>query len=259
MYELTRTAKLPISAIRGSGRQREILSDQYFKDFCRRISVKLNSDSISTDEIKNAFIQTIPHKIGIQFRNIGKKYWDSNYAYEGTTTSMIRGKNKKVSGYVVMLPLDDSNKCLKLENLNILLHEMKHIYNYITNPKMLNAGLYTPQKLIDFYDEKIYPRNEIKLEKLAERTTNAIKRRPYYTQVDFLQYCRYELKNEISAFNAEKYYNELQKEHPETIKRKRFFNDIEFFQMREKLSIIKNLLKKELSKLREENKSLYSK
>lgn len=259
MYDLSKTSKLPLSVIRGNSRKRLQLSEKMFNDFCRRISDGIHGETISVDVIKDTFIKTVPNKIGIQFRNIGKKYLDSDFEYEGTTTNMIRGKNRKVSGYVVMLPLDDSNKGLHLTKLNILLHEMKHIYNYITNPKILNAGIYTPENLVKFYDEKIYPRDEIKLEKLAERTTNAIKRRPYYTQVNFLQYCRYELKNEISAFNAEKYYNTLQKEHPELIKRKKFFNDIEFFQMKEKLAIIENLLKKELTKLRDENKSAYSK
>lgn len=259
MYDLSKTAKLPLSVIRGNSKKRLQISDKMFNDFCRRISEGIHSETISVEDIKDTFTKTVPNKIGIQFRNIGKNFDKPDYNYDGMVSYMIRGKNRKVSGYVVMLPLDNSNKLLKLENLNILLHEMKHVYDYITNPKTLNIGFYIPAKLQHFYDEKIYPRDEIKLSKLALRTENAIKRRPFYTRINFLQYCRYELLGEINAFNAEKSYDIIKKEHPETIKKKKIFNDIEFFQVKEKLGIIENLLKKELTKLREENKTAYLK
>lgn len=257
-YDITKTAKLPLSTVKGSVKQRAAMAENLFFDFCKNISLNIgNKDRLSTAVVKDCFQNTLPSKVCIQFSDIGKSFYDGDCRYDGFTGYMVRGKNRKVVGYNVFLPLDESKKNIELKNLDILFHEIQHVYDYITNPKTFSRGFYVPKRLQNFYNDKIYPREAVKLDKLETRIQNQIKRIPFYKRIDFLQDCRNALQSEINAYNAEEIYSVFSLMHPEHMPVKNVFGAVEYFQFREKLAICKKLLKKELCALREENKKLF--
>ena len=257
-YDITKTAKLPLSTVKGSVKQRAAMAENLFFDFCKNISLNIgNKDRLSTAVVKDCFQNTLPSKVCIQFSDIGKSFYDGDCRYDGFTGYMVRGKNRKVVGYNVFLPLDESKKNIELKNLDILFHEIQHVYDYITNPKTFSRGFYVPKRLQNFYNEKIYPKDAVKLDKLETRIQNQIKRIPYYKRIDFLQEVRNALQSEINAYNAEEIYSVFSLMHPEHMPVKNVFGAVEYFQFREKLAICKKLLKKELCALREENKKLF--
>lgn len=257
LYELSKTARLPLQYVKGSPSQRAQLSDKLFNDFCDNISFAIKSDTLSINEIKDCFSQTLPSKIGFQISDIGKIFYNENFGVDGFTGYMIRGKNRKISGFNIFLPLDKEKKNFHIGHLDILFHEMKHVYDYLTNPKTLGRGFYVPHKLQDFYDDKIYPRDAVSLDKLGVRINNKIKRLPYYKRLDFLQDCRASLESEINAFSAEKVYDRFARQYPKKMLKNKVYDDIDYFNFREKLAIVEGLLRNELLKLRNENKELF--
>ena len=252
-YDITKTAKLPLSTVKGSVKQRAAMAENLFFDFCKNISLNIgNKDRLSTAVVKDCFQNTLPSKVCIQFSDIGKKFYDGDCRYDGFTGYMVRGKNRKVVGYNVFLPLDESKKNIELKNLDILFHEIQHVYDYITNPKTFSRGFY-----VNFYNEKIYPKDAVKLDKLETRIQNQIKRIPYYKRIDFLQEVRNALQSEINAYKAEEIYSVFSLMHPQHMPEKNVFGAVEYFKFQEKLAICQKVLKRELRALREENKQLF--
>lgn len=257
-YDITKTAKLPLSVIKGTVKQRDAMAENFFFDFCRNISLNIgNKDRLSISVIKDCFQNTLPSKICMQFSSIGKNFNNKEALYDGFTGYMVRGKNRKVVGYNIFLPLDKSKKSLELKHLDILFHEIRHVYDFITNPKTLVRAFFVPKKLQYFYDDKIYPKGAIKLDKLEQRLFNQIKRFPYYKRIDFLQGVRSSLQSEINAFNAEQIYAVFSSLYPQNIPIKNVFGGAKYFEFSEKVAICQNLLKKELIALRNENKQLF--
>lgn len=257
-YEVTKTVKLPLNVVKGSVKQRAAMAENLFFDFCKNISLNIgNKDRLSTAVVKDCFQNTLPSKVCIQFSDIGKSFYDGDCRYDGFTGYMVRGKNRKVVGYNVFLPLDESKKNIELKNLDILFHEIQHVYDYITNPKTFSRGFYVPKRLQNFYNEKIYPKDAVKLDKLETRIQNQIKRIPYYKRIDFLQEVRNALQSEINAYKAEEIYSVFSLMHPQHMPEKNVFGAVEYFKFQEKLAICQKVLKRELRALREENKQLF--
>lgn len=258
MYDLSKTSRLPLQYAKGTVKQRSQLAEKLFKEFCTNIESEIKDGAISVSGIKDSFNKTVPSKIGIQISDIGKSFYEETGEYEGLTGFMIRGKNRKVSGFNIFIPLNKDKTNFHISNLDILLHEIRHVYDFITQPKTLSRGFFVPKKLQHFYDEKIYP-CYINTNKLETRIYNKLKRLPYYKKIDFLQDCRGALKSEINACDAEKVYLNFSKKYPDKMPDDKIFNNGEFFEFREKLEIVNKLLRNELIKLRKENKELYGK
>ncbi len=257
-YDLTKTAKLPLRVIKGTAKQRDAMSEKLFFDFCKNISLHIgNNDRLSVSVIKDCFQNTLPTKIGLQISGVGKIFNEKSCIYDGYTGYMVRGKNRKVVGYNVFCPLDESKKNLELKYLDVLFHEIRHVYDFITNPKSLVRGFFVPKRLQNFYDEKIYPKDAIKLDKLEQRISNQIKRFPYYKRIDFLQEVRSSLQSEINAYNCELVYPIFATMHPQHMPMKNIGDGVEYYNFQEKLTICEKLLKKELLAVRAENKQLF--
>lgn len=72
MYDISETARLPFSYVKGSPAQRTQLSEKLFNDFYDNISRSIKSETLSISEIQECFKRTLPSKIGFQISNIGK-------------------------------------------------------------------------------------------------------------------------------------------------------------------------------------------
>lgn len=253
MYDVSKMAKLKYSIIKGSVQKRDTQAENLSKAFYRNFVKKISGDRISLSSLKDVFIKTVPERVGISFLSMGKNESD----YDGFMSTMIRGKNKKVCGYQVYLPTDESGKNLKVENANVLFHEVRHVFDSLVHPKAIRRQNYISPDLQVFYDNTIYVSEKIKTGEMKAKIDGIIKGLSTEEKIDFLQFCKNELSTEINAFTNEKLYSKLRKTFKNLKLKTKRFDDVEYFHLKDRLKLIKKILKNELSLARAENKKLY--
>ncbi len=154
-----------------------------------------------------------------------------------------------IVGYIVGFNKDGKKKQFGGVKMEVLMHEMHHLFNYLTHPKVPNR-IYKVSKIsskINF--EKFFVENfqsTMPPKKCKEATKKLLKREEKH-KIDILQYFRYKLIDEIGAYRSGEHYSNLYSSKSKEC----FQSNIDAMQLETKLNDVTAILKKTLKTERE--------
>lgn len=201
MIKISKGARLPLAQIKGTMSERftksEMLADKFFNNVLAECN---ESDEIHIIELKNVFNNTLGRHVNLVFNNVKSGETPS----AGTIT--LKGSDE-ICGYSLALPMNDDNK-VSLFGVTSLMHEVRHIFDYLTAPKVLSRQL---------GHEKSFPENvlfntvlaadkDFKPQTLTSRLEHCFSPNDVFRKINFLQSCRHYFKTEKNAYGKEVYY-----------------------------------------------------
>ena len=163
------------------------------ENFCKNLN-KLLNNKINFKIFKQ---ENSKYKGNIQHNILGLKY--------GSDSSI----NLLIDGYKIFLPLDKNEQ--NITNIFTAIHEVRHLFDHVFNPKTNQHRLQNLYNKIDFETKKDnltdmflnYLDNPVKMKtfkKLVREKTDAL---PADITIDALQSIRNHLKTEINAYGDE--------------------------------------------------------
>ncbi len=270
---VTNFARLPFSVIRGTEAQRYKKAQEYSDKLAEKLNKISDKKSCSTiDFVKSLKSVLEPHNINFRIKqkavdntaaNIQRELdYDKEYKILGN--SIIEKTDADIVGYNINLKLQNRGMVLT-EKANAL-HEARHLFDYICNPKTIQFRsfkfLYDEQTLANYkqtYDLMVNDylpfrtmksmKKEVKLN--LSKMSNA-------DGIDTLQSIRRGLKTEKNAYND---CGKFMKQHPlkylfdilaygDYVRAMRFDKKLEFVNalLSEKLNAERDVLKQKYSK-----------
>ena len=247
-----------------------------------RISTKIIKDGSVAGrdayckKLENKFFNKIEKYKRSQFNYIGKnlnemlpakiiqveKYPPNENIYNG---AVVLGRDVKrtipedVLGYIVLLKTGQKNEHFGGVNINVLMHEIHHLFSYFTHPKLPNR-IYRVSKLpTENNFEKFFVENfqsPMAPKKCKEQTQKMLEQEENH-KIDILQHIRYKLTDEIGAYCTGEEYAHLYRTKHSNKPEQYCESMVQTLYLREKLVMITDMLKTALKTERENLRKQY--
>lgn len=169
---------------------------------------------------------------------------------------------KRFSGYKIILPFNRWSKKIELSKTSTFMHETQHLFDFMLNPKIIKRRINlvnnsnSPSESLDYYINEIYISKNFNKKKLK----NFLKQKTPNEQIDFLQFCRYQLLTEQNAYkHSNPYQRKIEKIYKKEINYNADLTKYGAFQFTKKIKYIENLLSGIIQCQREQHKIRYSK
>ena len=208
MIRITKLAKLPLEYSKGTDSARIVIAKRLNAEFFAKISKKFKSDEISFDTFERTLKEIIPSKSSVKVKKA--ETGTENYGY--TAFNSKNGIN--INGWLIHLP-ENKNGKISLDAINTCLHETYHYFSQMAAPKesrriakLLEKG---NERFMNVYNVLFYSDFPINKAVLSESLDRTLEKLSIGEKIDFLQYCRYNLRNEANAFAEGKKYSDLAK------------------------------------------------
>lgn len=221
-------------------------------------------------KLENRFFNKIEKYKRSQFDYIGKnlkeilptkiiqveKYAPNQIQYNGSVVlggEAVRTIPADVLGYIVLLKTGQKREHFGGVSIEVLMHEIHHLFSYFTHPKVPNR-IYKVSKLpTENNFEKFFVENfqsPLSPKKCKEQTQKMLEQEKEH-QIDILQHIRYKLMDEIGAYRSGEEYAHLYRTKHSNKPEQYFESMVQTLFLREKLEIITNMLKNILKSERE--------
>lgn len=207
----TKNTSLPLSQIKGSTKQRNKMAANMSRQFYTKLLSVSDGKSCSIENFCKNLNKLLNNKINF------KIFKQENSKYKGNIQHNILGLkygsdssiNLLIDGYKIFLPLDKNEQ--NITNIFTAIHEVRHLFDHVFNPKTNQHRLQNLYNKIDFETKKDnltdmflnYLDNPVKMKtfkKLVREKTDAL---PADITIDALQSIRNSLKSEINAYRDE--------------------------------------------------------
>ncbi len=207
----TKNTSLPLSQIKGSTKQRNKMAANMSRQFYTKLLSVSDGKSCSIENFCKNLNKLLNNKINF------KIFKQENSKYKGNIQHNILGLkygsdssiNLLIDGYKIFLPLDKNEH--NITNIFTAIHEVRHLFDHVFNPKTNQHRLQNLYNKIDFETKKDnltdmflnYLDNPVKMKtfkKLVREKTDAL---PADITIDALQSIRNHLKTEINAYGDE--------------------------------------------------------
>ncbi len=207
----TKNTSLPLSQIKGSTKQRNKMAANMSRQFYTKLLSVSDGKSCSIENFCKNLNKLLNNKINF------KIFKQENSKYKGNIQHNILGLkygsdssiNLLIDGYKIFLPLDKNEQ--NITNIFTAIHEVRHLFDHVFNPKTNQHRLQNLYNKIDFETKKDnltdmflnYLDNPVKMKtfkKLVREKTDAL---PADITIDALQSIRNHLKTEINAYGDE--------------------------------------------------------
>lgn len=212
---ITDTARLPLSVVKGSAEQRRMLSQQY-ADELREYLDKISDGPYCLVESYKEGINNVlrGNKINVNVLPLERNDANGSIMKEIKITQrtldsknvMIESTDSAVTGYNIYLPLTSDNSIIT--DKYVALHEARHLFDYVCNPKTITTRpykfLYEEDKSNSFY--RIYDdfaktyKPFLTHSKFSENIRNELTNFTDEEAVDVLQTSRHVIASEINAY-----------------------------------------------------------
>jgi len=204
--KVANTAKLPLAISRGSEKQRYSLSNNYFKTLREKVLNK--KDVLTLSDFKEMINSVLPEN-NINLNIVEIK--DKNLAGSLMIVPQIDGSPTKINitqrGFVMKLPMKNERITDKLTAL----HEARHFFDHICNPKTIINRSYKLCENNKAYDKRfeifeMFMRNyddNIVMKDFRQDVRRRISDLDSYVIIDLLQDLRGSLRTEINAYNGD--------------------------------------------------------
>lgn len=210
-------AKLPLSMVKGSPAQRDNLAKKYTSRLAEGLEKVSDTKQCKVSDFIGLINEIIhPAKINIKVKEIGRQWGLTTYqcgsigpdvTYEGKVNQIgnvvIDSTHKRIKGYEINLPLSGDKTVIK--NKFSAVHEARHLFDYICNPKTIDSK--TLQVLDDEKKAKAFVgvhkefvRDMNLFGGLRERAEEKLNQLSDSEAIDCLQYVRHTLQTEINAY-----------------------------------------------------------
>ena len=154
-----------------------------------------------------------------------------------------------IVGYIVGFKQNGKKNQFGGVKMEVLMHEMHHLFNYLTHPKIPSriykvSNLPSKNNFEKFFVEHF--QSPMPPKKCKEATEKLLKREKKH-KINILQYFRYKLIDEIGAYHSGEHYSDLY-----SLKSKEYSqNNVDVMQLDIKLKDVTAILKKTLKTERE--------
>lgn len=216
--DVTNSARLPLSVNNGNVSQRERLASSYSEKLKQQLRNISDGDECSVQQFREAFDNVLGgHKIGLKIEPQLKPGYhgslgvdlDVNSSMAECNNLMIERVDSKIIGYVMYLPLNEDRTIIK--NKYTALHESRHLFDHICNPKTINLRscrfIYDDKKS-DLFSEIHggFAEDYAPLLQHSKFKDNIKQKLQSYTAeeaIDVLQASRNSIKTEMNAYRDE--------------------------------------------------------
>lgn len=201
MIKMSQSSRLPLAQIKGSMSQRfaksEVLADKFFNTI---LSDYKDQDKIHVIELKNVFNKTLGRHVNIVFNKLP--------AGETSSAGIISLKGEsEVCGYSLTLPMSKDNK-VSLFSVSSLMHEVRHVFDYLTAPKVLTRQLAHERTIPEtvLFNTVLAAEKDFNAQKLTSWLEHCFSPEDIFRKINFLQSCRHNFMTEKNAYEKEIYY-----------------------------------------------------
>lgn len=212
-------AKLPLEICRGNVKQRYKLAADYNDRFVKMMDKYSHSKRIlDVDIYKKCLDETLfPHRINYEITR-QEDFWAGTL--EPVYDVVMRDNTNNSAfinntGFKIYFKLDDSGKYIL--NKHIAVHETRHLFDHICNPKTNNLKCNEEFNSIADIDKFCYEINDMTfrnkglispyeksfLESYKFKLCDNLEKLHPYLQIEVLQKIRYSLQTEINAYSDE--------------------------------------------------------
>lgn len=211
-------AKLPLAMIKGSPAQRNKLAKSYTAQLVEGLEKVSDKKQCKVSDFIGLINEIIhPAKININVKEVGKQWGFGTYkggsigpdvTYENNIKQIgnvvIESTHKNINGYEINLPLSKDKTIIK--DKFTALHEARHLFDYICNPKTIDSKtlqVLDDEKKVEAFlgVHKEFVRDMNLLGGLRERAAEKLNQLSDNEAIDCLQYTRRTLKTEINAYS----------------------------------------------------------
>lgn len=261
---LSVNAKLPLKVCRGTSNKRYKLAEQLNKKLYNELAT-FDVHNCPVHAFKNALDKVIaPYKIDYKIENITNKETSQNYAAAlGKYIDLKVNKDKSpkeviIKGFKFLLPIKNN----KITNKITALHETRHFFDHICNPKTTEFNTAKLHSQAEIYDRRtrIYNiflntyEHNLDLNIINESAKIHLDNIPDEYAIDVLNSIRYNIKSEINAYKDEiKFLTKSKASNQEINSLRAFIKSAKF---KEKLKIANKLLSNRLQTARENLKNI---
>ena len=232
--------------------------DAYCKKLENRFFNKIEKYKRSKfDYIGKNLIEMLPAKI-IQV----EKYPPNENIYNG---AVVLGREVKrtipadVLGYIVLLKTGQKSEHFGGVNINVLMHEIHHLFSYFTHPKVPSRIFRVSKLPTENNFEKFFVENfqsPMTPKKCKEQTQKMLEQEENH-KIDILQHIRYKLTDEIGAYCTGEEYAHLYRTKHSNKPEQYCESMVQTLFLREKLVMITDMLKTALKTERENLRRRY--
>lgn len=218
--QTAQTAKLPLSTVRGSVKERYALSDKYTNQLRAGLDKLSDTKKCKVEDFKNLINEILkPNKINISIAPL-KDHWqfgmikggsisvDADYQNKITQLGnvVIESTHKSNKGYTIKLPLSKNDTIIN--DKYSAFHEARHLFDYVCNPKTIDSNLFrvadSEEKVnayVNTYKAFIADTNILGGRKLIKSiATENLSKLSDEEAIGCLQNIRHTLKTEINAY-----------------------------------------------------------
>lgn len=271
--KVTNFVRLPLDAINGTESQRYGKAQEYSDKLAEELNKISNQKSCSSSDFVNALKYVLnPHNINF---NVEQKLVDGttgtiqrevnyNKSYKRLGNKVVEKTDADIVGYTINLKL--KNKGTIIEDKVSALHEARHLFDYICNPKTIQFRsfkfLYDTNKLENYkqtYDLMVNDYQPFRtMKSIKKEMKNNLSKMENADGIETLQSIRRGLKTEKNAYNDG---NKFMKKQPfkylfdifaygDYVRAMRFDKKLEFVNglLSEKLKAERDVLKQKYSK-----------
>lgn len=158
-----------------------------------------------------------------------------------------------IVGYIVSYKNNSKKEHFGGVAIDVLMHEVHHLFNYFTHPKIPNR-IFKISKLISDVDfQKFFTDNfqsPINPEACKSAVKNLISKNDK-NKINLLQYFRYKIIDEIGAYNSGKKYLMKYRQKHSNDRYEEYFDQVKVLHLQEKLDLISDMLRKSLKEERQ--------
>ena len=201
-------ARLPLAFIKNSFTKRNEIAGQKSLEFYKEVTNECKDGVYTVSRIKKCIDKIFaPHKINYTINN------EERGKFSGSVANMLsidkEGQTLQYDGVALFLPLKKNNT--EVENKYTLFHEVRHMIDYIFNPKV---KMHRINKLIEnegytnvtdyikaYFMDNIYTKTNMR--KFKEEANELIDILPRDLAIESLQKLRGHLITEINAYSDE--------------------------------------------------------
>ena len=221
-------------------------------------------------KLENKFFNKIEKYKRSQFDYIGKnlkeilptkiiqveKYPQNENIYNGAVVLGCEVKKTipaDVVGYIVMLKTGTKKNHFGGVSIEVLMHEIHHLFSYFTHPKVPSRIFKVSKLPTENNFEKFFVENfqsPLSPTKCKEQTQKMLEQEKEH-QIDILQHIRYKLMDEIGAYRSGEEYAHLHRMKHSKTPEIQTDSQIQVLFLRDKLADITEMLKSVLKKERD--------
>lgn len=261
---LSANAKLPLKVCRGTSFKRYKLAERLNEKLYNELAT-FDVHNCPVQAFKNALNRVIaPHKIDYKIENITNNETSLNYiAALGKYIDLKINKDKSpkeiiIKGFKFLLPIKNN----KISNKIAALHEARHFFDHICNPKTTEFNTAKLHSQAEIYNRRSnvynifvssYEQN-LDLNIISESAKMHLDSIPDEYAIDVLNSIRYNIKSEINAYKDEIKFLKKSKANKQEIRSLKTF--IKSAKFKEKLKIANKLLSDRLQTARENLKNI---